>query len=532
MIYDTTKLYRDSIGWYRKNFQVEKEDLKGKLALRFDGVYMNSTVFVNGRQVGEWKYGYSTFEFDITDYVREGNNQVVVRVIFQHCNSRWYSGAGIYRNVWLKKYAKEHIAPDGVYVSMKVQENGDFTVELETEINLNHGDDMVTKFVRQSIFTLDHKLVAQGSFGYDEASCIRKQDATIDSEEAWVYAQTLEVKQPLLWKIGQGNLYTLRTELLWGDAVIDCEEEHIGFKEMNFDANNGFFLNGEHIKLNGVCEHHDFGCLGAAFYEDAMRRKFEKLRKMGVNAIRTSHNMPAPGLMELADEMGFLVFSEAFDMWEMGKTTYDYGRFFKEWCERDVRSWVRRDRNHVSLLMWSIGNEIYDTQASEHGQEITRRLIAAVREHDPKKNAPTTIASNFMKWENGQKCAELVDCVGYNNGEYLYEEHHREHPDWIIYGSETASMLSSRSIYHFPADRNILTDEDEQCSSLGNSVAGWGAMSYEDTIFDDRDAKYSLGQFLWTGFDYIGESMPYNTKNSYFGQLDTAGFPKDSYYVF
>lgn len=532
MIYDTTNLYRDSIGWYRKRFHVTEEERDGKLALRFDGVYMNSTVFVNDVQAGEWKYGYSAFEFDITDFLRQGDNWVTVRVVFQHCNSRWYSGAGIYRNVWLKKYPKEHIAADGVYVSMKSLGNGDFRVELDTEVNLDLCADVGGRSIRQSIYAPDGSLTAQGIIAYSADTCIHKIAPGTDNEESWVYSQSLEVQQPRLWNIGRGILYTLRTELLWNDIVIDKEEERIGFKEMSFDANKGFSLNGVHVKLNGVCEHHDFGCLGTAFYKDALRRKFGILRQMGVNAIRTSHNMPASELMDLADEMGFLILSESFDMWEMGKTTFDYGRFFKDWFARDVRSWVRRDRNHVSLLMWSIGNEIYDTQASEHGQKITKCLVEAVRKYDPKKNAPTTIGSNYMKWENGQKCSALVDCIGYNYGEYLYEEHHVQHPEWIIYGSETSSMLSSRNIYHFPAERSILTDEDEQCSSLGNSVTGWGAMSYEDTIFDDRDANFSLGQFLWSGFDYIGESTPYHTKNSYFGQIDTAGFPKDSYYIF
>ena len=253
---------------------------------------------------------------------------------------------------------------------------------------------------------------------------------------------------------------------------------------------------------------------------------------MGVNGIRTSHNPPAPEFMELADRMGFLVVSEAFDMWERSKTTYDYARFFIDWAQRDVASWIRRDRNHPCVLLWSIGNEIYDTHADDHGQEITRRLVGYVRENDPEENALITIGSNYMPWEGARKCADIVKMAGYNYGEKYYEKQHEEHPDWVIYGSETASVVQSRGIYHFPLSQSILSDEDEQCSALGNSSTSWGAESTEWVIAADRDTDFSFGQFIWTGFDYIGEPTPYHTKNSYFGQIDTAGFPKDPYYVF
>src|SRR5690606_29368026 len=255
-------------------------------------------------------------------------------------------------------------------------------------------------------------------------------------------------------------------------------------------------------------------------------------KEMGVNSIRTAHNMPAVELMELADEMGVLICSEAFDMWERPKTPYDYARFYPDWWQKDINSWVRRDRNHPSLIMWSIGNEIYDTHASERGQELTRELMELVEQLDYKRNAVVTIGSNFMPWENAQKCADIVKIAGYNYAEKYYDQHHAEHPDWIIYGSETASVVQSRGVYHFPFEAPILADDDEQCSALGNSTTSWGAKSAEACILAERDTPYSLGQFIWTGFDYIGEPTPYHTKNSYFGQIDTATFPKDSYYVY
>ena len=236
--------------------------------------------------------------------------------------------------------------------------------------------------------------------------------------------------------------------------------------------------------------------------------------------------------MELSDELGMLIVSEAFDMWERKKTTYDYARFFPQWASHDVASWVRRDRNHPSLIMWSIGNEIYDTHADERGQVITRELMEMVLEHDFLGNAAITIGSNYMPWENARKCADIVKLAGYNYAEKYYDKHHLEHPDWIIYGSETSSTVQSRGIYHFPLSQSVLSDDDEQCSSLGNSSTSWGAKSTEKCIIDDRNASYSPGQFIWSGFDYIGEPTPYHTKNSYFGQLDTAGFKKDSFYIY
>jgi len=344
--------------------------------------------------------------------------------------------------------------------------------------------------------------------------------------------QRLYVEAPKLWSIECPNLYTLRTQLIVEGKHLEEETQRFGFRTTRFDPKQGFFLNDQHVKLQGVNEHHDLGALGAAVNRTALRRKLNLLKEMGVNAIRTSHNMPAVELMELADEMGILIDSEAFDMWELKKTEYDYSRFFPEWCSRDVASWIRRDRNHPSIILWSIGNEIYDTHAGERGIEITRMLKELVLRHDPKRNGYVTIGSNYMSGENAQKCAQELDAAGYNYAENLYDSHHEKYPHWCIYGSETASTIQSRGIYHFPASKLIVTYEDEQCSSLDNCTVSWGARNGQKNITDDRDAEYSLGQFIWTGFDYIGEPTPYTTKNSYFGAIDTAGFPKDQFYLY
>lgn len=522
LIYNTLDLYENSIGWYRKRFHYANDGREVLLA--FDGVYMDSSVYLNGQLIGVWKNGYSSFEHVLTSALIQGKNEVVVKVIHQSPNSRWYSGAGIYRNVWLKTREQNHIVTDGIYVTTKQTEQVSakqaWIVEIDTEL------------VASESLTLIHEL-------YDGEEMITTVSETVAPQKDSNLLSKLDfqVASPYLWSVDKPHLYQLITRLEgidFGSGVTVIEEikQNIGFRHIAIEPEHGFFLNGSKLKLNGVCEHHDLGALGAAFNKTALHRRMVLLKEMGVNAIRTAHNMPAPELMDLADEMGFLVVSEAFDMWERPKTPYDYARFFKDWMPQDVKSWITRDRNHPSLIMWSIGNEIYDTHADERGQELTLMLMQEVEKHDYKGNGKVTIGSNFMPWENARKCADLVKLAGYNYGEKYYDQHHEEHPDWVIYGSETASVVQSRGIYHFPFTKSILADDDEQCSSLGNSTTSWGAKSPEFCILTERDKKYSMGQFIWTGFDYIGEPTPYHTKNSYFGQLDTATFKKDSFYIY
>ena len=527
LIYDTKNLYETSTGWYRKTFTHTKTD--SHVSLRFEGVYMDCAVYVNGLSAGEWKYGYSTFEFEITHLLKDGENLVTVRVNYQSPNSRWYSGAGIYRNVYLKEAPMTHIVTDGIYITTTPKTG---TVTVSTEICRPLGTPCDFE-IRHIIKDKDGKIVSEST-----APAAALDNTAIPNairQEKYAYAATLQnltVQNPQLWDITTPTLYTLETMLLQNGEVTETETTKFGFRTTEFTTDKGFFLNGNHLKLHGSCEHHDLGALGAAQNKTALRRRLVQLREMGINSIRTSHNMPSVELMEAADEMGFLILSEAFDMWERPKTEYDYARFFKDWAERDVASWVRRDRNHPSLIGWSIGNEIYDAHADHHGQEITSRLANWVRQHDPRKNGYITSGSNYLQWENAQKCADILKLAGYNYGERLYEEHHVKHPDWMIYGSETASVVQSRGVYHFPLSRPVLADDDEQCSSLGNSTTGWAAPNTEGCIIPDRDAEYCAGQFIWSGFDYIGESTPYSTKNSYFGQIDTAGFRKDSSYIF
>lgn len=531
LIYDTNNLYETSTGWYRKNFTYAKKP-GIRTYIRFDGVYMDSRVYVNGAQAGEWKYGYSAFQFDITDLIRDGGNTITVRVDYRSPNSRWYSGAGIFRKVWLCETPEIRFGSDGIYVSTS-ESGGTWTACVTSEILRPAGTPIAGVEVRSTILDGSGKetAAAVSDACAVDISCI--PEAVREPGSAYsLTTQNLKVNAPALWDIESPNLYTLVSEIIRGGEVIQRVSRRFGFRKIEFTADRGFFLNGRHVKIHGSCEHHDNGCLGAVSNKAALRRRFSKLREMGVNAIRTSHNMPSEEFMELADETGMLVLSEGFDMWERSKTEYDYARFFDEWVERDVASWIRRDRSSPSIIGWSIGNEIFDTHADERGQEVTALLKRLVMLHDPRGNGCVTFGSNYMQWENGQKCADILKLAGYNYGERLYNEHHEKHPDWAIYGSETASVVQSRGIYHFPLSQTVLADDDEQCSSLGNSSTGWGAKNTETCIIRDRDAEFCAGQFIWTGFDYIGEPTPYSTKNSYFGQYDTAGFPKDSAYVF
>lgn len=491
LIYDPQNLYETSIGWYRRTLPAGISNTDQQVSLHFDGVYMDCTLYVNGIAVGDWKYGYTAFHFNITPFLHQSKeNILLLKVRYNAPNARWYTGAGIYRDVFLSIKNTCHFVHDGIYISTFEDASGwHYQVDAEVEAGCHP-------------YTLRHTLV--------------------------------EKDKPIIpWDISTPTLYTLRSELIVDEKVVDSVDTPFGFRSLRFSPDDGFFLNGRHTKLQGVCLHHDLGALGAAVHPDAIARQLALLKAMGVNAIRTAHNPPAKVFMQLADQMGFLIVSEIFDMWHQPKNTFDYARFFDDWHEKDVAAWIRRDRNHPCVIMWSIGNEIPDTHINaQEGGATMSKLIGLVQKHDPRQNAIVTFGSNYMPWPNTQKCADIIKTVGYNYAENLYLSHHLAHPDWLIYGSETSSTTQSRGVYHFPFEQSTLADDDLQCSSLGNSSTSWGAKSIEACIADDNNAPFSLGQFVWAGQDYLGEPTPYHTKNCYFGQLDTAGFPKDSYFIF
>lgn len=511
LIYDAKNLYKDGDGWYRRTVIIA--DPSKNYTLRFEGVYQDCTVYLNGKEIFEWKYGYTTFDVCLS-VASEGENTVEVLVRHRHPNSRWYSGAGIYRNVWLTVKEDSEIVPDGVYVTPKKTADG-FITEIDTEVR-GKGE----AILRHTVTAPDGTVLTGG----EKSISLGERTETVSI--------SLGECLPKRWSPEEPNLYTLKTELIQNGAAVDWVIQKIGYKTLEFTADNGLFLNEKPYKLLGTCIHHDMGALGAAVNKAAIRRQFEILKDMGVNSLRTSHNPPSTEFLDLCDEMGFLVDNECFDMWERPKNKYDYHRFFPEWHERDVASWVRRDRSRACMLMWSIGNEISDTNFLPRGVEVTEELKRCVRLHDYKNMYPVTLGSNTMYTEGGQECAKRLDTVGYNYLERIYDEHHEKYPDWIIYGSETSSTYQSRGVYHFPASTVTSTYDDEQCSSLLNCATSYGAINSEYNITIDRVKKFSLGQYIWTALDYIGEPTPFHTKNSHFGHVDTAGFPKDTYYAY
>ncbi len=502
LIWQAGNLYEDADAWYRRKLMQEEADSE-TVILCFDGVYMDCDVLLNGEVLCSHPYGYTAFQAELSGKICPGENELMVHIRHQSPNTRWYSGSGIYRDVIMKKLPEKYLVPDSLCTFQeKMAEGWILRAEMETV-----GEGTVTARLLDSGGTLMAEAAAESAGG--------KAVLTLRVPEAECWCPEHPVLYSLEYGMGKQR-----------------ESVQIGFRTLRFDPNSGFRLNGEKIKMKGVCLHHDLGALGSAFHPAAAERQLKIMQKMGVNALRTSHNPPARALLDLCDEMGILVVDEAFDMWERPKTTYDYARFFPEHAAEDVASWVRRDRNHACVVMWSIGNEIYDMFADDRGREITCLLRDQVHRHDPAGHAAVTFGSNYMPWEGAQRCAEEIKIPGYNYAERFYDEHHAAHPDWVIYGSETGSVLSSRGIYHFPATRTILSDVDLQCSALGNSVSSWGAHDLKKMIVDDLNNSYSMGQFVWSGIDYIGEPTPYHTRSCYFGQTDTAGFPKDAYYLF
>ena len=500
LIFDTRNFYKSGVGEYKKTFEISGFSNEKSYKLRFDGVYMDTKIFVNENEIFEWKNGYTAFSFEIGEFLHEGENEVRVAVNYESPNSRWYSGAGIYRDVWFIEENHVHFKQDGINIT-PVLRNNEWTVYVEAEVENLTSD----SFIYHEILDVDFA---------------KEQDGG------------LKLRNPRLWDTNDPYTYTLKSTILKDGIIINEKLTRFGLRTIDFTPNEGFYLNGRQVKINGVCLHHDLGIFGAKVHRDALRRQLVILKDMGVNAIRTAHNPPAEVFMELTDEMGFLVMSEFTDMWKRPKTRYDYARFFDDWVEKDVAAWVRRDRNCPSLILWSIGNEVSDTHVSfEEGSKTMLFLMDLVKKHDPNRHAWVTLCSNYMPWENTKKCADIIKLMGYNYAEYLYDDHHKKHPDWIIYGAETSSVVASRGIYHFPLKRSTLANDDLQCSSLGNSATSWGAKSNLACIHD-HERDFVFGQFLWSGFDYIGEPTPYHTKNSYFGQIDTAGFPKDSFYIF
>nr|WP_244999144.1 discoidin domain-containing protein [Paenibacillus aceris] len=508
-------------GWYRKSFTLPNEAAGKKVTITFDGVYMDSTVYINGQVLGNRPNGYISFEYDLTPYLKFNGekNVIAVKVVNQQPSSRWYSGSGIYRHVWLSTSERVHVGQWGTSVTTPQVSDASADVNVKTTVM---NETSASKEVTLSTTIRDEQGVSKA---------VLETKTTIAAGGKNEFDQTMTVANPKLWSIDSPYRYTADTEVKVDGGVVDTYQSTFGIRTFKFDNNQGFFLNGKHVKLQGVSMHHDLGALGSAVNTRAMERQLEILKDMGVNAIRTTHNPAAPELLDLYDRMGFVVLEEAFDAWKEPKKEFDYSRFFDQWAETDIKDMVRRDRNHPSIIAWSLGNEIPDTV---HTEAITtaQNLKNWVKQID--NTRPTTMGFFSMYDATTQKVADVLDLVGYNYAESLYDQHHAAHPNWVIFGSETSSAVRSRGVYHLPADQNILTDPDFQTSSFDNSVVPWGS-SARDSYKLDKDRDFVAGQFIWTGFDYLGEPSPYYVwpaKSSYFGIVDTAGFPKDIYYFY
>ncbi len=502
-------------GWYRKTFTLPASSSGQKVFVQFDGVYMDSTVYLNGTQVGARPYGFSSFECDLTASAKFGaSNVLAVRVNNQQPSSRWYSGSGIYRHTWLKTVNPVRVAYTGAFVTTPQASATSATVNIAVTVqNDATADQSVT--VASSVRDASGAEVAKGSSAATTVAAGKTADVTY----------TATVSNPKLWSPSSPTLYAAVTTVSAGGAVVDTYTTSFGIRTFAFDANKGFTLNGQSVKLNGTCNHHDLGALGAAVNNRAIEKHLQMLKDMGVNALRTSHNPPAPEFLDMADRMGFLVMDEAFDCWDQGKNTYDYGRFFNQWSKTDIGDMVMRDRNHPGIIIWSIGNEIPD----DNNATVAQSLITAVKAKDTTR----VIGQAFASGATGAATAPLEDVVGLNYAPYSYAGTHSSNPTWKLFGSETSSAVRSRNVYKTPVTTNILSSSDNQCSSYDNSVVSWGTSAESSWQTVNADA-YIAGEFIWTGWDYIGEPTPYGwpSKSSYFGAIDTAGFPKDIFYFY
>lgn len=549
------------IGWYRKDFVVDKSDKGKNVYIDFDGIYWNSKVWINGHLLGERPNGYISFRYDLTPYIKVGERNVIaVRVDnSKQPNSRWYSGSGIYRNVWLVTTNALHVDHWGTYVTTPTVTRDNAEIKIQT--NIKNSSDLSQAFELYSILIdKDGKEIA----GINNSK-------SVGAGENVSMGQSLKVSNPILWSIDNPYLYKIVTRIEQNGKVVDEYETPLGIRYFSFDPNKGFFLNGESVKIKGVCNHHDLGFLGAAVNTRAIERQLEILKEMGCNGIRTSHNPPAPELLDLCDKMGFIVMDEAFDMWRKKKSPYDYSQYFPEWHERDLTDLILRDRNHPSIFMWSIGNEILeqwsdinadtldlqqanmvlnfantlnkkdiDAKELHVNSLLTIKLADIAKKLDPTR--PITTGNNETEPSNHIFRSGAMDIIGFNYHENNWVNFHEKFPNQKLIITESTSGLMSRGYYEMPSDSmNIWPERWDKpfdrpvhhCSSYDNCHVPWGS-THEDTWRLVKNYDHISGVYLWTGFDYLGEPTPFwwPSRSSYFGVIDLAGFPKDIYYMY
>ncbi|HUI29265.1 MAG TPA: beta-galactosidase GalB [Candidatus Acidoferrales bacterium] len=523
------------IGWYRKTFLVPTSDKDKLTFIQFDGVYRNSEVWINGHYLGKRPYGYSSFQYELTPFLKYGNDKNVLAVRVdnsQQPNSRWYSGSGIYRNVWLVTTGKVFVDHWGTFITASEVTGQSAKVAVKTKIR--------NALQQNETITLT-TILTDGS-GKEVATT--KSDVVIPKDSTYEVAQSLGIENPELWSVNNPVLYDAITTVESEGKITDKYVTTFGIRTFTFDSAKGFFLNGKHLKILGICDHHDLGCLGSAINTRALQRQLEILKSMGCNGLRTSHNPPAPELLDLCDKMGFIVMDEAFDMWMKGKTKYDYHLDFAEWHRRDIEDMVLRDRNHPSVFIWSIGNEIVEQwdHKDSSGDYISRELAGIIRSLDTTR--PITSNCNDRTPDNPLIRSGALDMVGFSYGQDEYSLFPAKFPGKKLIGSETTSALETRGHYDMPSDSIkrwpirwdlpfTAGNPDNTVSAYDNVSAPWGA-THEEAWSLVKKYDFVSGMYIWTGFDYLGEPTPYDwpSRSSYFGIMDLAGFPKDVYYMY
>ena len=505
------------VGWYRTTFDVSTLTNDKEVFVQFDGAMSNPEVYINGQKAGEWHNGYNTFFLNITPYVKAKNNTLAVRLNNLTQMSRWYPGAGLYRNVHIITKNKTHIPIWGIQITTPEVTNNFAKVVVNTEFVAAKKEAITAE---TTIFNQRGEKVAHSS---NQATAY-----TTDKITAELY-----IDKPLLWDIGKPNLYKAVTKLYENGQLKDEVSTTFGVRTIELKPDDGLYLNGRKIKIQGVCMHHDLGALGAAVNESAIRRQIRTMQDMGANAIRTSHNMPAPEYVRAADELGMLLAVESFDEWAIAKVENGYHLYFKEWAEKDLTNLVKHYRNNPSVLMWFIGNEV-EEQSAESGSQVAYYLQSIVQKLDPTRpvsngmDRPQDILRNNM--------AATMQLAGFNYRPFKYREAYKKLPQRLFLGSETASTVSSRGVYKFPVVRKSMAKyADMQSSSYDVEHCGWSNLPEDDWIHQE-DLPYMIGEFIWTGFDYLGEPTPYYVEwpshSSYFGAVDLAGLPKDRFYLY
>ncbi|RKD90304.1 beta-galactosidase GalB [Mangrovibacterium diazotrophicum] len=519
------------IGWYRKSFRLEKPTSNKNFYIDFDGVFCNSEVWINGHFLGKRPYGYISFRYDLTPYLNYGESENILAVRVDNSAqpaSRWYTGSGIYRHVWLVEKNPVHVAHWGTFVT--TPEVSETLAKVHLDIQLENTD------------TQEQEVLVKSSVLDSQGTVLAKAESTLTATNGISsLTQNFELNNPALWSPENPNLYQVKSEVFKEGKLVDEYNTPLGLRWFEFTPDKGFFLNGKPYKLHGVNQHHDLGALGAAVNTRAMERQLEILKEMGVNGIRMAHNPPAPELLHLCDKMGFLVINESFDEWKKTKAKKGYHLYWDEWHKRDLEDMILRDRNHPSIFVWSIGNEIPE-QFDTTGIRITRELADIVKSLDTTRPITAALTETDPEKNNLYKSGAL-DLLSFN---YKHEEYLKfpdRYPGECMLASENMSALSSRGHYDFPSDSvriwppayNAPFDgnPDLTASSFDNCIAYWGA-THEDTWAVVKNNDFIPGMFIWSGFDYIGEPLPYPypARSSYLGIIDLCGFPKDVYYMY